>query len=556
MDYTRLIYQQNNESNFLIFYYLLYGADFSLKSELQLNNISITKDKTNLLFHSDIDSKITIDHSKESFQKLLESFKLLNFTDNEIRTVISLIAAIIHLSRADATKNPSPSSGRTGQFLNPNEAHKAANLLGITFQQLNDSVFSILNNSMQSNTNQNKYGHLSNNGSARISPDPNSNSNLDPVECLQGFCIGLYQECLNLIVNFVNRAFKPLSNSLFNYQQPISNSMLIIDPPGFQYHPVNSNIKTNSASYSDLMCNYLSERFQLMFYQINFINPIEKCAQEGLDIDLVEHIPESPSALVNWFDKPSAPTSILSQRNSVNQSNTTCGLLGLLEEQISSEFKSSKQFLRKLIDSDQKQNFLSANESDTNFTIHHQFGLFPVEYNLDNWLELFCKDYPTHRNALTILHESKKEIILDCVKQSLALSNAAAAFNNNSISFSSISSNTNSDSNQQHAASSLKRQASVRKMLTMSKRKSFKVNFKLQLDSIFDSMRRTKCNFVFCILPVQNVQNQLNQQQSFMLSEKLDVPLLRSQLKAHQILAACRIYRQGNYYYLFYICFL
>jgi hypothetical protein len=38
-----------------------------------------------------------------------------------------------------------------------------------------------------------------------------------------------------------------------------------------------------------------------------------------------------------------------------------------------------------------------------------------------------------------------------------------------------------------------------------------------------------------------------------MLSEKLDVPLLRSQLKAHQILAACRIYRQGNYSYLFYI---
>ena len=89
------------------------------------------------------------------------------------------------------------------------------------------------------------------------------------------------------------------------------------------------------------------------------------------------------------------------------------------------------------------------------------------------------------------------------------------------------------------ATSSLKRQASVRKMLTLAKRKTFMVNFKLQLDSLFDSMRRTRCTFLYCLVPTESAQQQQQQE------PLLDIPLVRSQLKAYQILAACRIYRQG-----------
>jgi hypothetical protein len=76
---------------------------------------------------------------------------------------------------------------------------------------------------------------------------------------------------------------------------------------------------TNPLAYSDLVCNYVAERLQLAYYQVNFIAPIERCAQEGLDVDLMcEHIPESPSAMVNWFDRPSsaAATAAASGANS------------------------------------------------------------------------------------------------------------------------------------------------------------------------------------------------------------------------------------------------
>lgn len=145
---------------------------------------------------------------------------------------------------------------RIGQFKSPNDAHKAAQLLGITYNQLNEAVFcSLVGNAASShgiggpggtsasssshNTPRHKYSHLSNNGS-RLSPadttssllSSNSNSTLTPIECLQGFCLGLYQECLSLIVNCINRTFKPP----FNQNQAIANSMLLIDPPGFQAH--------------------------------------------------------------------------------------------------------------------------------------------------------------------------------------------------------------------------------------------------------------------------------------------------------------------------------
>lgn len=182
--------------------------------------------------------------------------------------------------------------------------------------------------------------------------------------------------------------------------------------------------------------------------------------------------------------------------------------------------------MKKLIDSDQKQNFLSIknnSEPDTtkNFTIHHQFGQFPVEYNVNTWIEQYCKEYIMQSNAMLTLTASKKDHMIVSLKHSSDLLNQ-----------SNVTYQSSHDSNKP-TTFSLKRQASVRKMLTMSKRKTFNVNFKLQLDSIFDSMRRTKCNFVFCVLPSNTTPNDLS------------INLLRGQLKAHQILAACRIYRQG-----------
>jgi hypothetical protein len=554
-DQTRLINQNDFESNYLILYYLLLGINNNYKNEFQLNNVDMDDlFNDNILFQSK-NFSIRNDNYRKCFDLVMESLKILNFDEQEIKSLFSILLAIVYLGKADAIKLNGNNGQRLGQFKSANDAHKAASLLGISFNQLNDCVFTFMN---LPNTSSGKYGHLSSHGSSRVSPDPNSSylpNNLTPLECLQGFCLGLYSECVNLIINCINRSFKSNSNSNnqngYVYNQSISNSMLIIDPPGFQYQLYENN-QSIPCSYSELMCNYLSERLKLMFFQVSFINPIEKCAQEGLDIDLVEHIPESPSALVNWLDKPPAPTSFLN-RNNPNSSSSSAlsaqndsnklsnGLLWILEDQMNSmDAPSSKTFMNKIIESDPKQNFLSTfvnkNEANTNFVIHHQYDQFPIEYNVDKWMEKYNKEFQTQRNALHILQQSKKEHISATFLMSAAMSNAAATLATNNPSsiqqnFDIMTSSTSSSS-----ATCLKRQASVRKMLTLSKRKTFTINFKLQIDSLFDSIRRTKTNFLFCLLPKQEINSS---------DQDFNVPLLRSQLKAYQLLAACRIYRQG-----------
>lgn len=465
LDPVRIIYQPNNESNYQIFYSLIYGANSSVKTELGLSDLT----SGNLFLNSELYlTNQNVDHHSAKFESIIDSFKQLNFSDSEIKAILSILGSILHLGKANATNVQY--SNHKGQFLNTNEAQRAANLIGISFNQLNDFVFGLTN------------------------PTGSKQNNPSPKECLQGFVLGLYQECINLLVNGINRAFKQIYAN-------VSNTLLIIDPPGFQS-------RSKTSSYADLVINYLNERFQLMFFQLNFINPIERCAQEGLDIDLVEHIPDSSSALINWFDN--TPTNSLLTRIGSEQS----GLLWLLEEQLN---ETKNNFYQKLINSDAKQNFISINPDHSGFVIYHQFGNFPIEYNLNEWMELFNKDFSTQRNASICLQESKKEIISNSISQigsSLTSSNLTCL-----------------DST---ASGSLKRQASVRKMLTMSKKKTFLVNFKLQVDSLFESLRKTKCHFTFCLLG--NKDKKLND---------VDIVLIRKELKAYQILAACRIYRQG-----------
>jgi myosin-18 len=165
-DQTRVIYQPNNESNYLIFYNLLVGCDLVTKNELQLASVlnedlsSQSSDSGNLLFQSCQDLRAQactqegIESNKRQFTMLLDAFRALCFDENETKAIFAILAAAMHLGRAGATKCAQSAANqqqsqqqRLGQFKSANDAHKAANLLGISFNQLNDCVFSLLSSS-------------------------------------------------------------------------------------------------------------------------------------------------------------------------------------------------------------------------------------------------------------------------------------------------------------------------------------------------------------------------------------------------------------------------
>ena len=131
----------------------------------------------------------------------------MNFQENEIKSKLTILAAIYHLGHAGAIKvqQNSHHTYNRGQFRQQSEAYKAASLLGVTFEQINESVFTLRNGI---GTNNNKYSNSTrpHSTSSHASPDQFAGyqHNLTPLECLFiqcGFTIGLYQECLNLMTN-------------------------------------------------------------------------------------------------------------------------------------------------------------------------------------------------------------------------------------------------------------------------------------------------------------------------------------------------------------------
>lgn len=83
---------------------------------------------------------------------VIESLRVLSFEDAEIKAIFNILAALVHLGRAGALPiNPAGNQQqqqRLGQFAAPNQAHIAASLLGVSFNQLNDFVFTLNNASM------------------------------------------------------------------------------------------------------------------------------------------------------------------------------------------------------------------------------------------------------------------------------------------------------------------------------------------------------------------------------------------------------------------------
>ena len=76
---------------------------------------------------------------------VVDSFGVLGFEDAEIKSIFSILAALVHLGRAGAIPINGGAGQRMGQFKSPNEAHIAASLIGVSFNQLNDFVFTFNN---------------------------------------------------------------------------------------------------------------------------------------------------------------------------------------------------------------------------------------------------------------------------------------------------------------------------------------------------------------------------------------------------------------------------
>ncbi|XP_077421507.1 myosin-XVIIIa isoform X5 [Vanacampus margaritifer] len=513
LEKMRVSRRPENESTFNVFYYMMAGADGTLRTELHFNHLA-ENSTFGIIPHSKPEDK---QRASQQFTKLQAAMKVLGVSSEEQKALWLILGAIYHLGAAGATK-----AGRR-QFARHEWAQKAAYLLGCTLEELSSSIFKNQAKGMKHST------------SFRGGPDETSQSDsaskVTALECLEAMASGLYSELFTLVISLINRALKSSQHSLC--------SLLIVDTPGFQNPHLAQ--QQRGATFEELCHNYTQERLQTLFHERTFVQELDRYKEENIELAL-DDIESSPSVSVAAIDQASSQALV----RTLARTDEARGLLWLMEEEAVNPGGSEETMLERLFNyygsaqGDQKgANLLLRGQKPHSFLLGHSHGTDWVEYNTQGWLS-HAKHNPAAQNAATLLQDSQKKnisgLFMGRASGATVLSGSIAGLEGSS-------------------QLALRRATSMRKTFTTGvaavKKKSLCIQVKLQVDALIDMVRRSKVHFVHCLLPKAEavgggselrVTHGESADSGLMT---LDVGLLRAQLRGSKLLDALRIYRQG-----------
>lgn len=228
LECSRVVRRLTNkkEGNFHVFSHLWRGAEQEFKNELLLDGLD---DVSGLLGQVEV-SKADAEHNRNNWARLWASFETVGVSVEERKAIFAVLASIFHLSAAGATKGI-PSFKST--FLKPIHAQKAAQLLGVSLEELQKTIFisTVHQQEQQEQASQqvpnkrpaadqvsggigSRFG-MSRNLRSRVTPFRASGLLAeklsitdrpgDGMEALEAFIIGLYRETFALIVSLINR---------------------------------------------------------------------------------------------------------------------------------------------------------------------------------------------------------------------------------------------------------------------------------------------------------------------------------------------------------------
>uniref|UniRef100_A0A4W5KEB9 Myosin XVIIIAa n=1 Tax=Hucho hucho TaxID=62062 RepID=A0A4W5KEB9_9TELE len=498
LEKLRVTRRPEGESTFNVFYYMMAGADSSLKTELHFNHFA-ENSAFGIMPQPKSEDK---QRASQQFTKLQAAMKVLGISGEEQRAFWLVLGAIYHLGAAGATK-----AGRK-QFARHEWAQKAAYLLGCTLEELSSSIFK----------------HQAKGTPPRASSIPGLSvlALLPCTCCLPEFFFGCLPVCVCV------RALKSSQHSLC--------SLLIVDTPGFQNPRLAK--QERGATFEELCHNYTQERLQTLFYQRTFVQELERYKEENIELALDDMEPNT-SLSVAAVDQASSQVRTL-------RTDEARGLLWLMEEEALQPGGSEDTLLGRLFSyygpaegESKGHTLLLKSERLHHFLLGHSHGTDWVEYDARGWLS-HAKQNPVSANAGSLLQDSQKKNISGLF---MSRGGGATILSGSIAGLEGVSQLT------------LRRATSMRKTFTTGvaavKKKSLCIQIKLQVDALLDTVRRSRVHFVHCLLPNADAlrvgRGELEAQGESGDSGlmQLDVALLRSQLRGSKLLDALRIYRQG-----------
>ncbi|XP_053363675.1 unconventional myosin-XVIIIa isoform X3 [Clarias gariepinus] len=514
LEKLRVVKRPETESTYNVFYYMMAGADNTLRTELHFNHFA-ENNTFGIMPQSKSEDK---QKAAQQFTKLQAAMKVLGISADEQKALWLILGAIYHLGAAGATK-ATEEAGRK-QFARHEWAQKAAYLLGCTLEELSSSIFK-----------HHPKGTLQRSTSFRQGPDDvgvgeSPGTKITALECLEAMAAGLYAELFTLVISLINRALKSSQHSLC--------SLLIVDTPGFQ----NPRLAKRGATFEELCHNYAQERLQALFQERTFVQELERYKEENIELAL-DDIEPSTSLSVAAIDQASTQALV----RTLARTDEARGLLWLMEEEALQPGGSEETLLERLFSyygpsegEVKAPKLLLKSEKQHHFLLGHSHGTDWVEYDVQGWL-CHAKQNPASQNAVILLQDSQKKnisgLFMGRSGGATVLSGSIAGLEGGS-------------------QLALRRATSMRKTFTTGmaavKKKSQCIQIKLQVDALLDTLRRSRVHFVHCLLPKAEALSgelRVHGESCDTGLMQLDVVMLRAQLRGSKLLDALRIYRQG-----------
>ncbi|CAI5760115.1 unnamed protein product [Candida verbasci] len=338
LEKSRVVSQAKNERNYHIFYQFLKGYE-------NLSDLGLNKDLSTYKYLNNV--SINVDDFKE-FNLLVEGFKIMEFSKDEINFIYQILAVVLHFGNLDFISWKSEQAN----FAKNSPVDKIADLLGIDKSKLVENLI--------------KPKVKAGREFVTKSKKPN-----EVKFTIDAFAKYLYEKLFQFIINKINQSL--------NGQE--GNSIGVLDIAGFEIFDINS--------FEQLCINYTNEKLQQFFNHRSFILEQSEYLKENIQWEFID------------FGQDLQPTIDLIE------TRQPMGILKLLDEECLMPKSSDKSFMERLSSSFKKNHKFSENKFKSGFVIHHYAG--NVEYNVENWLQKNTD--PVSENMLSLLTESKNPFI-------------------------------------------------------------------------------------------------------------------------------------------------